>query len=263
MILDEIVANKRIEVAERKLKMPVAHLEERAGSAPKPRDFRMALRKEGISLIAEIKRASPSRGDMMPNVDAVELASLYEQSGARALSVLTDEKYFKGRIEDVESAHQHVKLPCLRKEFIIDEYQILEARAYYADAILLIVRILTDDEIKRFIAAARRLGMGVLVETHTEEEIKRAIDCGAHIIGINNRDLDTLEINVNRSMELRRKVSGGYTLVSESGIHTRAHVKMLEDGGIDAILVGESLLTSKNIQAKIRELLGHDDSSGR
>lgn len=263
MILDEIVANKRREVAENKLKVPMAQLEERAASAGKPRDFRTALRKEGISLIAEIKRSSPSRGDMLPDVDAVELAYVYEQSGARALSVLTDEKYFKGRVEDLESARHHVKLPCLRKEFIIDEYQIMEARAYCADAILLIVRILTDEEIKRFLAAARRLGMGVLVETHTEEEIKRAIDCGAHIIGINNRDLDTLEINVQRSMELRRKVSGGYTLVSESGIYTREHVKMLEDGGIDAILVGESLLTSKNIQAKIRELLGLDDSSGR
>lgn len=263
MILDEIVANKRREVAEAKVKVPVVVLEERASTVKPVRDFRTALRKEGISLIAEIKRSSPSRGDMLPNVDAVELASLYEQSGARALSVLTDNKFFKGSVDDLESAHQHVKIPCLRKEFIIDEYQIIEARAYQADAILLIVRILTDDEIKRYIALARRLGMAALVETHTEDEIKRAIDCGAHIIGINNRDLDTLEMDVQTSMRLRRKVSGGYTLVSESGIYTREHVKMLEDGGIDAILVGESLLTSKNIQAKIRELLGHDDSSSR
>lgn len=263
MILDEIVANKRREVAEAKAKVPVVVLEERASTVKPARDFRMGLRKEGISLIAEIKRSSPSRGDMLPNVDAVELASLYEQSGARALSVLTDAKFFKGSVEDLESAHQHVKIPCLRKEFIIDEYQIIEARAYQADAILLIVRILTDDEIKRYIALARKLGMATLVETHTEDEIKRAIDCGAHIIGINNRDLDTLEMDVQTSMRLRRKVSGGYTLVSESGIYTREHVKMLEDGGIDAILVGESLLTSKNIQAKIRELLGQDDSSGR
>lgn len=263
MILDEIVENKRREVAESKLKTPVHLLEERAASAPKVRDFRTALRKEGISLIAEIKRASPSRGDMLPGVDAVELAALYEQSGARALSVLTDSKYFKGSVEDLESAHQHVKIPCLRKEFIIDEYQIIEARAYCADAILLIVRILTDDEIKRFIQAARKLGMAVLVETHNEVEIQRAKDCGAHIIGINNRDLDTLTMDLQTTMRLRGKVSGGYTLVSESGIYTREHVKMLEDGGIDAILVGESLLTSKNIQAKIRELMGHDDSSRR
>ena len=263
MILDEIVANKRLEVAASKLKMPVHLLEERASTAPKVRDFRMALRKEGISLIAEIKRSSPSRGDMLPDVDAVELATLYEQSGARALSVLTDEKYFKGSLGDLASAHQHVKIPCLRKEFIVDEYQILEARAHCADAILLIVRILTDEEIKRFIQVSHRLGMAVLVETHNEEEIMRAKDAGAHIIGINNRDLDTLTMDLQTTMRLRGKVSGGYTLVSESGIYTREHVKMLEDGGIDAILVGESLLTSKNIQAKIRELLGHDDSGAR
>lgn len=263
MILDEIVAHKHGEIALAKERAPMRVLEERIGSAPAARDFRLALRKEGISLIAEIKRSSPSRGDMLPNVDAVELASLYEQSGARALSVLTDNKYFKGSVDDLTSAHQHVKIPCLRKEFIVDEYQIFEARAYHADAILLIVRILTDDEIKRFMALARTLGMSALVETHNEVEIKRAIDCGAHIIGINNRDLDTLEMDVQTSMRLRRLVPGGHTLVSESGIYTREHVKMLENGGIDAILVGESLLTSKNIQAKIRELMGDDDSSGR
>lgn len=262
MILDEIVEHKRREVAESKAKTPLSVLEERASTTKPPRDFRMGLRKEGISLIAEIKRSSPSRGDMMPDVDAVELASLYEQSGACALSVLTDAKYFKGSLDDLESVHQHVKIPCLRKEFIIDEYQIVEARAAQADAILLIVRILSDEQIKRYLQVARSLGMAVLVETHTEDEIRRAMDCGAHIIGINNRDLDTLTMDVNTSMRLRRLVPGGYTLVSESGIYTREHVKMLEDGGIDAILVGESLLTSRNIQAKIRELMGHDDSSG-
>ena len=259
MILDEIVENKRLEVAESKVRVPREQLEERASTLPKPRDFRTALRREGISLIAEIKRASPSKGDMLPGVDAVDLAALYEQSGARALSVLTDFKYFKGTLDDLESVHQGGRIPCLRKEFIIDEYQIYEARAHRADAILLIVRILTDEQIKRFIALARSLGMAVLVETHTEEEIRRAMDCGAHIIGINNRDLDTLTMDLQTTMKLRKIVAGGYTLVSESGIYTREHVRMLEDGGVDAILVGESLLTSKNIQAKIRELLGQDE----
>jgi len=242
------------------VRVPREQLEERASTLPKPRDFRTALRREGISLIAEIKRASPSKGDMLPGVDAVDLAALYEQSGARALSVLTDFKYFKGTLDDLESVHQGGRIPCLRKEFIIDEYQIYEARAHRADAILLIVRILTDEQIKRFIALARSLGMAVLVETHTEEEIRRAMDCGAHIIGINNRDLDTLTMDLQTTMKLRKIVAGGYTLVSESGIYTREHVRMLEDGGVDAILVGESLLTSKNIQAKIRELLGQDES---
>lgn len=259
MILDEIVANKRLEVAESKARAPREQLEERIAGMPKPRDFRAALRKEGVSLIAEIKRASPSKGDMLPGVDAVDLAALYEQNGARALSVLTDFKYFKGSLDDLESVHQSGRIPCLRKEFIIDEYQIYEARAHRADAILLIVRILSDEELKRFLAVARALDLAVLVETHTEDEVRRAKDCGAHIIGINNRDLDTLTMDLQTTMRLRRLVSGGYTLVSESGIYTREDVRMLEDGGVDAILVGESLLTSKNIQAKIRELLGQDE----
>jgi len=259
MILDQIVADKRLEVAERKLKVSQEVLEERAANALPVRDFRGALRAEGISLIAEIKRASPSRGDILPGVDAAELAALYEQCKARAISILTDEKYFKGRLEDLTNARQHVRIPVLRKEFIIDPYQIYEARAANADAVLFIVRILTDAELKHYIQLARTLGMAALVETHTEDEILRAIDAGAHIIGVNNRDLDTLEVDVETSMRLRRRVPGGNTLVSESGIYTREHVKMLENGGIDAILVGESLLTSNNIQAKIRELLGHDE----
>lgn len=258
MILDEIVRNKRNEVAELKQRVPLRDLEERLDALPRPRDFRTALRMPGISLIAEIKRASPSRGDMLPDLEAIDLAALYEQSGARAISVLTDEKYFKGTLADLTSVHQQVRVPVLRKEFIIDPYQIIEARAARADAILLIVRILSDAEIREFQQLARNLDMAVLVEAHTEDEIKRARDAGAHIIGINNRNLDTLEVDVMNTMRLKRHVPGGVTLVSESGIYTRAHVKMLEDGGVDAILVGESLLTSRNIQEKIRELM-HDD----
>lgn len=256
MILDEILQHKRTEVDEQKSRVPLAELEERIADLPMPRDFRGALRKDGISLIAEIKRASPSRGDMLPDVDAVELAALYAQCGARALSILTDNKFFKGSLDDLTSAHRHVRIPCLRKEFVIDSYQIFEARAARADAVLLIVRCLSDDELKEYLRVARKLQLAALVETHTAEEIERALNAGAHIIGINNRDLDTLEVDVHKSMELRKLVPGGNTLVAESGIYTREHVKMLEGGGIDAILVGESLLTSRNIEAKIHELLG-------
>ncbi|MBI1317734.1 MAG: indole-3-glycerol phosphate synthase TrpC [Candidatus Hydrogenedens sp.] len=259
MVLDKIVDHKRTEVAEAKARVPQADLEERITQVGPPRDFRAALKTEGISLIAEIKRASPSKGDMLPGVEAVELASLYEQQGARALSILTDTKFFKGKIEDLTAARTHVSIPCLRKEFIIDEYQIYEARAAQADAILLIVRILDDAQIKAFHQLARSLGMGVLVETHDEHEIARAIECGAHIIGINNRDLDTLTMDVMTTMRLKRLVPGGHTLVSESGIYTRDHVRMLEEGGVDAMLVGESLLTSKNIAEKIQELLGRGE----
>ncbi len=258
MILDAIVSDKRVEVEASKVRRPLADLQERIELVDPPRDFRAALRKPGISLIAEIKRASPSKGDMLPGVEAIQLAALYEANEARAISVLTDQKYFKGTLEDLTAVHQQVAIPCLRKEFIIDPYQIYEARAAQADAILLIVRILDDVQLKEYRQLAESLGMGVLVETHTKPEIDRAIESGAHIIGINNRDLDTLEVDVMRSLELKRHVPGGHTLVSESGIYTRRHVKLLEEGGVDAILVGESLLTSGNIQEKIQELLGHD-----
>jgi indole-3-glycerol phosphate synthase len=260
MILDEIIAHKREEVAAAKIAMPLGEVLERAKSAPPARDLRLALRLEGISLIAEVKRASPSRGDILPGVDAVELASLYEQAGARAISVLTDAKFFKGCLADLTAVRQHVSVPVLRKEFIIDEYQIFEARAGYADAILLIVRCLSDEQLTEYIKVAQRLGMHALVETHNDDEVRRAIEARAHIIGINNRDLDTLEIDVNHTFELKRKVPGGHVLVSESGIHERRQVKALEDGGVDGILVGESLMTSQDIGAKIMHLLGRDEN---
>lgn len=260
MILDEILANKRIEVDAQKQRMPLEELEDRISRLEPARDFRLALRTEGISLIAEIKRRSPSKGDLLPEVDAVELGDLYEQCGARAISVLTDAKYFGGSLEDMTAVRTNLRVPVLRKEFVLDSYQIYEARAAEADAILLIVRCLSDEQLKEYLALARKLGMAALVEAHTAEEIERALEVGAHIIGINNRDLDTLTVDVNRTLELKRQVPGGKTLVSESGIYTRKHVKLLEDGGVDAILVGESLLTSNNIREKIHELLGHDES---
>jgi len=260
MILDEIVAHKRNEVASRRSAVPLALLEEKIGTVAPARDFRGALREPGISLIAEVKRASPSKGDIMPDVKAVELAAVYDQAGARAISILTDERFFKGCLDDLTAVHRNLSKSCLRKEFVIDPYQIHEARAAEADAILLIVRILSDAELKAYHKLATELGMAVLVETHSEEEIRRAIDAGAHIVGINNRDLDTLEVDVETTLSLKHRVPGGLTLVSESGIYTRDQVRRLEQGGVDAILVGESLLTSRDIQATIRELLGHDDN---
>lgn len=256
MILDDICATKAKEVAAAKRARPIYELEERIAAQRKPRDFRQALREPGISLIAEIKKASPVKGVFLENLDPVELGALYEQAGARAISVLTDEQYFKGSLQDLVTVRQHVKVPCLRKEFIIDPYQIYEARAAGADAFLLIVRILSDDQLKEFLDAGEGLGMAVLVETHDAAEIERALAVGAHIIGINNRDLDTFEVNINTTLELKKKVPGGNVLVSESGIHTREHVRRLEDGGVDAILVGEALVTSNDIAAKVHELLG-------
>ena len=258
MILDKIVQHKKKEVEERKTQTPMRVLEERLQHPMRIKDFKAALRKEGISIVAGIKRRSTSRGDILPDVDAVKLAALYEQTGARAISILADNKYFGGSLEDITKVANHTRLPCLCKEFIIDRYQIYEARTYGADAVLLIVRVLTDAELQSFLREITALGMAALVETHNEAEIKRALDVGASIIGINNRDLDTLEVDVNTTLRLKKLVPGGNTLVSESGIKTRREVKLLEDGGVDALLIGESLLTSNNIQAQLASLL-HDD----
>ncbi len=259
MILDTICEHKREEIALRKRETPVERLLEAIEQSRPARDFRMALRKDGISLIAEIKRASPSKGVLMEDLDPVGLADLYESSGARAISVLTDERFFKGALDDLTTVHQHVAVPCLRKDFVLDPYQIYEARAAQADAILLIVRILSDDQLREYGDLAESLGMAALVETHTAAEIERAVNVGAHIIGINNRDLDTFEVSLATTLSLKKMVPGGHVLVSESGIHTRDDVRVLEDGGVDAILVGESLVTSNDIRAKIRELLGVRD----
>lgn len=260
MILDEICAHKREEVALRKRTTPFAELEERIQQLRPARDFRAALREPGISLIAEVKRASPSRGVLREDMDPVDLAGLYEQAGARAISVLTDTPHFQGSLADLIEVRRNVTTPCLRKDFVIDDYQLYESRAAEADAALLICRILSDRQLADYIQLARQLGMAVLVEVHTAEEIDRAIEAGAHIIGINNRDLDTFNVDINTTLRLRRLVPGGHVLVSESGISTRRHVRMLEDGGIDAILVGEALVTSNDIATKIRELLGVGES---
>ena len=260
MILDEICAHKRGEVDAAKASKPVRQLREEIESAAAPRPFRDALRQEGISLIAEIKRASPTKGVILEDIDPANLAALYEQSHARAISILTDKKYFNGTLEDFVKVQKAVHLPCLRKEFIIDEYQIYEARAAGADAVLLITRILDDTQLEEYLGLVERLGMSALVETDSEAEIDRALTVGAHIVGINNRDLTTFEVDINKTLELRKRVPGGNVLVSESGIRTREDVRRLEDGGIDAVLIGEALVTSSNIQAKILELLGIDES---
>ncbi|HOD94837.1 MAG TPA: indole-3-glycerol phosphate synthase TrpC [Candidatus Hydrogenedentes bacterium] len=257
MILDEIVNHKKEEILLRKTATSLRELEEQFAGMPAPPDFRAALRKPGISVIAEIKRRSPSRGDILPGVDAVEIAVVYEQAGARALSVLVDNKYFGGSLADLSKVGNHTGLPCLCKEFIIDPYQIYEARAAGAAAVLLIVRILTDNALRSFLSEIEGLGMAALVETHNEEEVKRALDAGASIIGINNRDLDTLEVDIETTFRMKSLVPGGNILVSESGIKTRKEVKLLEASGVDAILVGESLLTSRNIREKLESLL-HD-----
>lgn len=258
MILDCICQQKQIEVAQRKAEAPVARLIERARAAGTPRGFEAALKRPGMSLIAEIKRHSPSKGKLMDCDDPLPLGRAYEEAGARAISVLTDEEFFHGRLADLERVRGGVKAPCLRKDFIIDEYQIHEARAHGADAILLIARILSDAQMRDYLQLAREWGMGALTETHSAAEVGRAVKAGAAIIGINNRDLDTFNVDLNTTIALRKLIPENRTVVGESGIHTRDDVLKLQDAGVDAILVGEALVKSGDPRAKISELLGHE-----
>ena len=228
------------------------------------RDFAGQLRfpRHGAAaLIAEVKKASPSAGIIREDFDPVAIAKTYEEAGASCISVLTDEKFFQGSREYMRQIRNAVQIPILRKDFIIDALQILEAIEYGADAILLIAAILTDQELKLFLSTATEAGLDVLVEVHDEVELKRALDCGAAIIGINNRDLRTFRVSLQTSVDLMAKARlapGGDTkvFVAESGIHSHEDVKALAQAGAHAVLVGESLMREKDISTKVRALIG-------
>jgi len=258
MILDDIIFNKRQEVVALKVALDRNKTAARARRLPGTRDFIKAISGQPAALIAETKKASPSAGLLQPRYAPAKLARRYEQGGAAAVSVLTDEKYFQGKIGDLAKVKKAVKLPVLRKDFIIDDSQLFESRLAGADAVLLIARILSGQELARFLALAKSLQMAALVETRDEADVEKALAAGAAIIGINNRDLDTLAVDLNTTVrlldkypELKRKV-----VVSESGIKTAADVARLKALGVSAILVGETLLQSPDLSAKIKELIG-------
>jgi indole-3-glycerol phosphate synthase len=258
-ILDTIVAEKKGEVA--KLCPQAGQLKQAAAARKDFRDFGGALRRDdGVALIAEVKKASPSAGLIVKDFDPIRIARDYEGAGASALSVLTDEKFFQGRIEYLQLIRDAVKLPLLRKDFIIDELQIYEAVARGADAILLIVAILDDAQLKGFRELASQLRLAALVEVHDEPELDRALASGAEIIGVNNRDLRDFSVNLTTTEKLvakmKRGMCGKHTLVAESGIHARADVERVAMAGANAILVGESLMRSGDIAGKVKELLG-------
>ena len=265
-ILDRIVEEKRAEVA-RLPGRPLAagDLREALRHRDEARDFVAALRAPragDIALIAEVKKASPSAGVICPDFDPVRIAREYEAAGASCLSVLTDEKFFQGSLEDLRRVRAAVKLPLLRKDFIIDERQILEAIEWGADAILLIVAILDDTRLRNFHALATEAGLAALVEVHDESELERALAADAELIGVNNRDLQTFKVDLATTERLAAKLHSSTgtgrspLLVAESGIHTRADVERLARGGARAILVGESLMKPSGRVGKIAELLG-------
>jgi indole-3-glycerol phosphate synthase len=263
-ILETIVRHKQDEIGRWPAQaITAAGLEAAMGARTDRRGFASALRRPrsgAVALIAEVKKASPSAGVICPNFDPVRIALEYEAGGATCLSVLTDRHFFQGELEYLRQIRAAVKLPLLRKDFIIDERQILESIEWGADAILLIVAILTDAQLVRFLNLASTAGLDVLVEVHDEPECERARTAGARIIGVNNRDLQTFQVDLATTERLARTLQrpdkDDLVLVAESGIHSRADVERLSRCGAQAILVGESLVRQADIAAKIRELLG-------
>ncbi len=255
MILDEIVATTLKLLEKRKAERPLALLDRDCMNQKPPRDTVTALSQPGISLIAEIKRASPSKGLLAPDLDAVSMAQTYEKSGASAISVLTETEYFKGSLADLEAVREAVKVPVLRKDFIVDSYQVWEARASGADMVLLIAAALPMGDLTRLHEAIVDLAMTPLIEVHNRQELEQVLEIDPKVIGINNRNLADFSVSLQTTLELRSLIPNNKIVVSESGIHTREDIKLLEDAGVDAILVGEVLVKSPDPAAKIRELL--------
>ena len=257
-ILNSIVVSKRAEVAAARIECPIEQLEELADLAPSPRDFRTALAGPGpIRLIAEIKKASPSADVIRTDFEPVSIAQTYETHGAACLSVLTDTPFFQGCLLHLAQVRAAVEIPVLRKDFLIDEYQIVEARRAGADAILLIAEILDDELLDRLLKRARCLRMAALVEFHDQANLERVLASGADLIGINNRNLSNFSTDLEHTLRLRDRIPAEIVLVSESGIRSRRDVERLEEAGISAILVGESLMRAPDIGLAVDRLLGH------
>jgi indole-3-glycerol phosphate synthase len=258
MILDEIIQNSQLELEARKKKTPEAILRVMTQARPHPVNLVDALKGDRIKLIAEVKKASPSRGVIRADFNPVEIACIYAANGASAISVLTDNKYFQGSLDyltQINAALGPNRPPLLRKDFIFDPYQIYESRAYGADALLLIAAILPAEKLRELLELAHSLQMQCLVETHNAEEVKRAVESGARIIGINNRDLKTFEVDLETTARLRPLVPDNRIVVSESGIKNRADIIKLHSLKVNAALVGETLMASADIAVAMRELL--------
>ena len=258
MILDQIVADNLQELEARKSGVPLTELQRMASEQSPPLDFASALRGDRIQLIAEVKKASPSRGIIRPDFDPVEIAQTYASNGASAISVLTEARYFHGslnHLKDVKNALVNKGLPLLRKDFLCDSYQVYESRAYGADGLLLIVAILTLEKLRELLRVSHELGMSCLVEVHNEAEVEIALKCGAGIIGINNRDLKTFTVDLATTERLRPLIPPGRIVVSESGIKDHSDMEKLRQWGVNAVLIGESLMSAPDIAARMKELL--------
>ncbi len=257
-ILGEILEHKRREVAEAQARTPFAELESQLPTAPAVRPFAQALKRgDGcVAVIAEVKKASPSKGVIREKFDPLQVAEVYARNGASAISVLTDQRFFQGHLDYLRAIRQRVPVPVLRKDFLISRYQVLEARVAGADAVLLIVAALEDEPLADLLAYSRELGMDALVEVHTEEDLRRALRAGATVIGINNRDLSTFHTTLEVTERLAPLVPPDCVCVSESGIENADDVRRVARAGAHAVLVGESLMRAEDVGAKLREMVG-------
>jgi indole-3-glycerol phosphate synthase len=260
-MIEELVESARAGVERRRAQVPLADLERRLGERPEQRPFGEALSRPGLSLIAEFKRRSPSVGEIRDGAAAAEIAQAYEEGGAAALSVLTDEAHFGGSIADLTEARRACELPVLQKDFVVDRYQLYEAALAGADAILLIVAALNSDDLGVLLTEARELDLDCLVEVHKESELETALTIDAEVIGINNRNLDDFTVDVGTTFELITDVPAGKTVVSESGIADRSTLEELARVGVDAVLIGEALMRAEDPAAKVRELTADEDST--
>ncbi len=260
-VLDGIVAYKRAELAEQRRRVPEEEVVRQAACAPTPRPFLEALRGPGLRVVAEVKAASPSAGVLREDLDPAGLARAYARGGACALSVLTDRRFFRGQPDHLRHARAAADLPVLRKDFTLDAYHVYEARALGADAVLLIPAVV-DRRLAELVALAERLGMAALVEVHTEAEVDRALEAGARVVGINNRDLRTFHVDLGVTERLRPRIPDSVVVVSESGIETAAHVRRVWQAGVRAVLVGSALVRSPDPARKLQELVGAVQAEG-
>lgn len=258
MILDEIAARTRLRMEEQKKRFPFAEVKAKAEvlDANTGFPFERALKQDGISFICEVKKASPSKGVIAEDFPYLQIAQEYEAAGASAISVLTEPFYFKGEDRYLKEIAAAVQIPILRKDFVVDEYMIYEAKLLGASAVLLICAILLPELLRRYLETAHRLGLSALVEAHTKEEVKMAVDAGARIVGVNNRDLQTFQVDVTTSIRLRQEVPRELLYVSESGIATPEDVETLRRNGTDAVLIGETLMRSPDKRAMLDALRG-------
>lgn len=255
MVLDRIVADKMDELKQRQEIVPLAKLKAAIRHKAPPLDFAAALKGDGIRLIAEVKKASPSKGVLCANLDPGKLADTYARAGAAAISVLTESRYFQGSLENLETIRVRLpEMPLLRKDFILKPYQVFESRACGADALLLITAILDDPKLEELLSLSHGLGMQCLAEVHDEDELERALACETKIIGINNRNLKTMSVDLEVTKRLRPLIPQGHIVVSESGIKERDDIRKLGEWGVDAVLIGEALVTASDAIARIKEL---------